>query len=201
MPYCVLEGPLDIGNNNWIGPHVVIGQPATDTKKIQSKGSKIIIGNSNIIREFTTIEQPCYCEYTIIGDDVFIMQNSCIGHDVHVHPKAVITNNSVVAGMVNVLEGANIAMGTTINQKATVGHYSIVASNCACMKNVKPFSRFIPNQPISVNIYAIEKYGFQKYEDEIHEYVLNGTPVKSSLLKKITDQFDDLAKKNNYKTY
>ena len=125
---------------------MVICCPETDTKHVDLKfgDSKVIIGNNNVIREFSVVEQPCYEEHTIIEDDVFIMQGVHVSHDVRVNRKCVITNTSVLAGIVKILEGANIAMACTVNQYATIGQYSIVATNAACMKNVRPFSRYIP---------------------------------------------------------
>ena len=130
LPYTVIEGKVRIGNGNRIGPHVVIGCPATDTKHVDYGYDDpcVVIGNDNEIREFSLIEQPCYEERTIIGNEVFIMQGVHISHDVHIHDKAVLTNTSVLAGIVKVLEGANVAMACTINQYTVIGHYSIVAS-------------------------------------------------------------------------
>ena len=72
-PYTVIDGPITIGDNNIIGTHVVLGCDATDTKKVDFGFSNPIvkIGNNNIIREYSLIEQPCYEEQTIIGDNVF----------------------------------------------------------------------------------------------------------------------------------
>ena len=47
---------IDIGRGNVIGPNVIIGTDAQDPYK-KSKG-KIIIGNNNIFREFSTIHLP-----------------------------------------------------------------------------------------------------------------------------------------------
>ncbi|WP_321298656.1 hypothetical protein [Marinifilum fragile] len=203
LPYTIIEGPVVIGNNNTIGPHCVIGCEATDTKKITPVGNepKVIIGDNNIIREFCVIEQPCYEEFTIVENDVFMMQGVHISHDVHLKSKSVITNMSVLAGIVKVLDGANIAMGCSVNQYTTIGQYSIVATGAACMKNVKPFSRYIPGKPISVNTYAIKKYGFSEYTEEIQDYVLNDVPVKSNVLKDIIDEFNSWVLKYGHKTY
>lgn len=203
LPYTILEGPLEIGDNNVIGPHVVIGCPPTDTKHIEHRfnNPRVIIGNNNVIREFSLVEQPCYEEETIIGDDVFIMQGVHISHDIYIQNKAVITNTSVLAGIVKVLEGANIAMACTINQYTVVGQYSIVATNAACMKNVKPFCKYIPGKPISVNYYAIKKFGFEKFEEEIEEYVLNNQDVNSEPLKTIIGEFNFWVNKYGHQTY
>lgn len=202
-PYTIIEGNVEIGDNNVIGPHVVIGCPATDTKRVDYNynNPRITIGDNNEIREFSLIESPCYEECTIIGNDVFIMQGVHISHDVHINNRAVLTNTSVLAGIVKVLEGANIAMACTINQYTVIGQYSIVATNAACMKNVKPFSRYIPGKPLSVNKYAIEKYGFNQYHEEIEEYVINNKRPVSDVVVKLVDEFEFWVVKYGHQTY
>lgn len=203
LPYTIIEGNVEIGDNNIIGPHVVIGCPATDSKHIERAFActKVLIGNNNTIREFSVIEQPCYEEKTIIANNVFLMQGTHVSHDVYIGNKTVVTNSSVLAGIVKILEGANIAMGCTINQYTVIGQYSIVATNSACMKNVKPFSRYIPGKPVSVNYYAIKKYGFEQYESEIVDYVLKGEMVTSHILKNLIDEFDFWVAKYGHQTY
>lgn len=202
-PYTIIDGPIVIGDNNVIGSHVVLGCGATDTKKVDFGYSNPIvkIGNNNTIREFSLIEQPCYEEQTIVGDNVFIMQGVHISHDCHIYDNSVITNMSVVAGIVKILDGANIAMGCTINQYTVIGQYSIVATNSACMKNVKPFSRYIPGKPTSVNSYAIKKYGFEDYIEEIENYVLNNLDPTSPKIVEIIEKFNFWVNKYGHKTY
>ena len=78
---------------------------------------------------------------------------------------------------------------------------SIVATGATVMKNVKPFSRYIPNKPTSINKYAIKKYGFTHIEDEISEYVLNDIEPTSIELVKIVDHFNQLNVSSNQKLY
>lgn len=194
LPYCVIEGDVQIGDDNVIGPFVVIGSPPTDTKKIIPKGIGIKIGHRNIIREFSIIEQPCFEQYTIIEDDVFIMEGVCVGHDVYMKNKSIAVNNTVIGGISKILEGAYLAMGSLINQVTVVGQYSIVAAGSFCLNNVKPFSRVIPSKDVSVNKYAILKYGFEEFEDEITEYVLKDIPVKSEKLQRIVQEYNEMEK-------
>lgn len=200
--YSIIEGNTVIGDNNMIGPHVILGCESTDTKHIDRDGNfKLLIGNNNIIREFSVVELPCYEDLTIIGNDVFIMQGVHISHDVHINNNAVITNTSVIAGVVKILEGANISMACTINQYTVIGQYSIAATNAAVMKNIKPFSRYIPNKPNSVNYYAIEKYGFEEFTEEIEKYVLENQYPKNLKLLDIVAEFDFWVNKYGHKTY
>jgi UDP-N-acetylglucosamine acyltransferase len=192
-PNTIIYGPTIIGNDNIIGPNAVIGTPGQDTRnpRYDSSNCKIIIGHRNTIREFTAVQKPCYESLTVLGDDIFLMQSVHIPHDAQISNKVVITPMCALAGIVKILEGANLAMGCTITQRSVIGHYSIVAMGAAVMKNVKPFSRYIPGQAITVNEYAIKKFGFQEYFDEVYDYVINDVPPKSKNIAEMIDEFND----------
>lgn len=202
-PYTIIQGPTVIGSDNIIGPHVVIGSPGQDTKnpRYDSSDCQIKIGDRNIIREFTAIQKPCYEDLTYIGNDVFLMQSVHIPHDAHIHDKVVITPMCVLAGITKILTGANLGMGCSINQYNVIGQYSIVATGAAAMKNVKPFSRYIPGKEISVNHYAIKKFGFAEYAKEIEAYVLHGVLPKTKPILDIITEFTQLHEKSGRPLY
>ncbi|MFY7994466.1 MAG: hypothetical protein ACOVP4_14305 [Bacteriovoracaceae bacterium] len=191
-PYTVIYGPTEIGDNNIIGPHVVIGTPGEDTKNPRHDASNmpIYIGNNNIIREFSVIQKPCYETETRLMNDVFLMHGVHIPHDAFLDDKVVVTPLCVVGGIAKLLEGANLGMGCTIHQYSVIGQFSIVATGAAVLKNVKPFSRFIPGKPISVNSYAIKKYGYEEYTEEITKYVLEGMAPKSEKFGAIIEKYN-----------
>lgn len=203
LPYTIIIGPVEIGDNNIIGPNVVIGSPGQDTKNpyYDSSNAKISIGSNNIIREFTAIQKPCYKNITKIGNNVFLMQSVHIPHDAIIHDKVVITPMVVLAGITNIMEGANLGMGCAVNQYCVVGAYSIVGTKAPLMKNLKPFSRYVPNKGLTVNKYAIDKFGFQDYEQEITNYVLLNQPPVSNKIKTIIDQFEIFAKESKKESY
>jgi len=203
MPYSVLIGPLEIGDDNWIGPHVVIGTPGEDTKDPRHDCSEklIIIGNRNIFREHVAIQKPCYEDLTIINDDCFFMHGSHIPHDARISSQVTLAPNVVVGGLTKLLLGSNIGMGAALHQHSIIGHYSIVATNAAVIKNVKPFSRYIPGKPISINTYAIKKYGFAEFENEIIDYVLNNVMPKSNVIERIVAEFNYLHKLSGRRIY
>ena len=203
LPNCIIYGPVEIGSENIIGPNVVIGTPGQDTKNryYDSSNCKIRIGDRNIIREFTAIQKPCYEDITMIGNDVFLMQSVHIPHDAHLYDKVVVTPMCVLAGIAKILEGANLALGCSINQYTVVGQYSIAAAGAVVMKNIKPFDKYIPHKPISVNTYAVNKFGFGEYFNDISDYVLNGTYPKSVRIQRIVDEFDHWVAKYGHETY
>lgn len=192
LPYTILYGPLEIGDDNIIGPHVVIGSPGQDTRnpRYDSRDKKIRIGCRNIIREFSAIQKPCYNEITWLGDDIYIMQSVHVPHDAIIENKSVLTPMVAMGGIVRLLEGCNIGVGASIHQYSVVGQFSIVAMGASLMKNLRPFSRYIPGKPLSVNDYAVEKFGFQDVYQEIEQYVLKGVSPNTERLSKIVERFN-----------
>jgi UDP-N-acetylglucosamine acyltransferase len=203
LPYTILEGPLEIGDDNIIGPHVVIGSPGADTKnpRYDSSRSRIRIGNRNIIREFSAIQKACYKDVTILEDDIFLMQAANISHDVLMESQVVVTANCSLAGIVKLLRGANLGMGATISQHCVVGQYSIVATGAAATKNVRPFTRYIPGQAVSVNDYALKKFGFEAFREEIANYVLRRTPPTSKEISAVVAHYAKFHAESERKEY
>lgn len=191
LPYTILNGPLKVGDNNLIGPLVVIGGPGQDTRnpRYDSSHSAIEIGSNNIIREHVAVQKPCYRDATRIGSSTYIMHNVHVPHDALLEDDVILAPGVVLAGLVCVLRGANVAIGCAVHQRCIVGQYSIAAMGAAVTKNVRPFSRYIPGRPPSVNRYAIEKYGFSGRAMEIERYVLDGEPPRSSDLVAIIGHY------------
>lgn len=202
-PYTVIYGPLTLGDRNWIGPHVTIGTPGQDTRnpRYDSSCSRIEIGSDNIIREYTAIQKPCYREVTSIGNRVFIMQSVHVPHDAVIQDDAVITPMVVMGGIVNILKGANLAVGCSVHQYSVVGHYSIVAMGSALARNVRPFSKYVPRKSPAVNDYAIKKYGFEDVREEIIAYVMEDIQPTHPRLVKIVCEFQELSLKSGRDVY
>lgn len=202
-PYCVIYGPVEIGDNNEFWPHVTVGMPGEDTRnpRYDDSNSPIFIGNNNIFREHTTIQKPCYTPETRIGNDVFLMHSVHMPHDALLEDKVVVTPFCVVGGITRVLEGANLGLSVTLHQYTVVGQYSIAGMGAPILKNIKPFSRYVPGKPISVNTYAIKKYGFEQYEEEITKYVLEDITPKSEVIGNYIERYRKLHKESKREQY
>jgi len=202
--YAVLRGPLKIGDNNQIFPHVVIGCTGADTRNpnYDSSRCRIEIGSDNIIRELSAIQKPCYEDLTRIGNKVFVMPGCQVLHDAILYDQTVASPMSAVGALVRVLRGANIGMGAKLHQRVVVGHYSIAAMGAPVTKCIRPFSRYIPRKPISVNQYAIDKFGFTDEKPYIEDYVLRGTlPAASTRLFQIIGEYHEFLKRHKLEEY
>lgn len=193
LPYSILIGPLVIGDNNYIGPHVTIGTPGQDTRNPRYDASecRIEVGNGNIIREYTAVQKPCYKDITRIGDNCFLMQSVHIPHDAILEDDVVVTPMVVMGGLVLIMRGANLGISCSVHQYSVIGPYSMVAMGAAVTKNIRPFSRHVPGKPVSVNEYAIGKYGFKSYSNEIKAYVMESAYPTTPKIADIVQIFEN----------
>jgi UDP-N-acetylglucosamine acyltransferase len=193
-PYCVLEGPLVLGDENQIGPHAVIGTRGDEIwqRRYDTAGKRVVIGSRCTLREHVTVHKPCYGDVTLIGDDVYAMHGAYVAHDTRLGDGAILAQNTAIGGVSRVLEGGYLAMGAVLHQLAVIGHYAIVGAAAAAVKSVRPFSRYVPGRPLTVNAYAIERYGFVDQREEIERYVLGRVAPVSDRLAAMVAEYEDL---------
>ena len=143
-------GKIDIGRGNVIGPNVIIGTDAQHPYK-KSKG-KIIIGNNNIFREFSTIHLPTDLKkVTKIGNNCYFMTLSHIAHDCIIEDEVIFANNVTLGGIapsINSNDQRNMKRHPTLEDNVVVGSgaqilgpivigkNSLIGSNSVVTKNV-----------------------------------------------------------------
>jgi UDP-N-acetylglucosamine acyltransferase len=203
LPYTVLQGPLEIGDDNIIGPLAVIGGPGQDTRnpRYDHSAKPVRIGSHNIIREHVAIQKPIGEGLTVVGDYAHLMHGAHIPHDAWIEDHAVVTPGAVISGFARILAGANLGINCAIHQHCVIGQFSLVAMGAAVSRNVRPFSRYIPGKPLSVNTYAIEKYGFGKHATEIMRYVLQDVPPVSKAIAAIVHHYERLHEASGRQQY
>ena len=164
----VIRGNVSIGRNNWIYPYCVIGMGPQHTEaglRDSEKLGRIQIGDSNVIREFTTIHLPfANGGRTVMGSDCYIMTYSHIAHDCHVHDRVTMMNKSTLGGHCAVLERATIGFGNNIHQLCRVGQYSMLGMGNNITKDVPPFALINRNEFTKINRIGMERSGFEKDE-------------------------------------
>ena len=116
---------LNIGTGNIIGPYVIIGNKAQWKNK--RKSGKIVIGNKNIINEFTNIHLPTTLKkLTFIGNNNYIMNSSTIDHDCFIEDHVTISSNVVLGGNVHLMKYSNLGIRTIIHQDQVIGSYTMI---------------------------------------------------------------------------
>src|SRR3989338_7516610 len=102
-------GIVEIGKNNHIAPGAVIGGPPQDIG-YKAEPTKLIIGDNNVIREFTTLNIATTkgSGATVIGDNCYLMAYSHVGHDCKIGSNVIIANNTNFAGHCTVEDNVTI---------------------------------------------------------------------------------------------
>ena len=136
-----LQGPLTIGEGTQIFPFACLGFPAQDVKfKIGDPTAGVVVGGRCIIRESVTIHAATKeAAPTAIGDRVFMMVNSHVGHDARVGDGVTIVNNSALAGHSQVGDSAILSGNVVLHQFNRIGRLAFVSGGSALSTDVPPF--------------------------------------------------------------
>src|SRR6266850_3021599 len=138
-PYVYVKRWTTLGEANEISAGTVLGTDPLD-KNFTGERSYLRIGNSNKIREHYTISRGTSPEsVTEIGDDNYIMTSGHIAHNCKVGSRTVICSCALVAGYVEVEDGAFISGGVVIHQFSKIGELSMIGGNTRVNSDVPPY--------------------------------------------------------------
>ncbi|MEO5559219.1 MAG: acyl-ACP--UDP-N-acetylglucosamine O-acyltransferase [Dokdonella sp.] len=179
--YSIIGAGVEIGDRTWIGPHVVIegttrigfdnrifqfasiGAEPQD-KKFHGERSELVIGDRNVIREFTTLNRGTGDGggATRIGDDNWIMAYVHIAHDCQVGNQVVFANNATLAGHVEVGDFVILGGFTGIHQFCKIGAHAFAGMGSLINADVPPFVIVAGNyaKPRGINSEGLKRRGF-----------------------------------------
>jgi UDP-N-acetylglucosamine acyltransferase len=162
--YCVLEGNTSIGTGCEIFTGAVIGSRPQDLK-YKGEKSFLVIGDNNIIREYSTFN-PGTGEggKTIIGNHNLFMAYSHIAHDCIVGNHCIIANNGTLAGHVTIEDKAVVGGLVAIHQFVKVGMLSIIGGCSKVVQDIPPYSTCDghPAYVYGLNLIGLRRSGISK---------------------------------------
>jgi UDP-N-acetylglucosamine acyltransferase len=143
--HSVIEGHTTIGEDNRIGHYASVGGRPQDMK-YKDEPTRLVIGNRNTIREFTTIHTGTMQDsgVTTLGDDNWIMAYVHVGHDCHVGNNVILSSNAQMAGYVR------------------IGAHSMLGGASALVQDIPPFVIAAGNkaEPHGINVEGLRRRGF-----------------------------------------
>ena len=156
---------VKIGKGNIIGPNVIIGTEAQHP--YEKSDGKIVIGNRNVFREFTTIHLPTKIKkVTMVGDNCYFMTLSHIAHDCIVEDGVIFSNNVTLGGNTYVMKKSQLGFNVTVHQNQVIGSYSMIGMSSVITKKIKIKPGFIfagnPAKKISINKIGIKRKNVSK---------------------------------------
>jgi UDP-N-acetylglucosamine acyltransferase len=161
--HSVVEGYTTIGEDNRIGHYASVGGRPQDMK-YKDEPTRLVIGNRNTIREFTTLHTGTVQDtgVTIIGDDNWIMAYVHVGHDCRVGSNVIMSSNAQLAGHVIVDDYAIVGGMTGVHQYVRIGAHAMVGGASALVQDVPPFVIAAGNKavPHGINVEGLRRRGF-----------------------------------------
>jgi UDP-N-acetylglucosamine acyltransferase len=164
VAHVVMEGPLEIGEDNVFFPYSTVGVAPQDLK-YHGERSETRIGSRNKIREFVTIHRGTEGGgmVTSIGDDNLLMAYVHVAHDVRIGSHTVLANAVTFGGHVTVQDWAVIGASTGVHQFCRVGRHAIIGGYSVITRDVLPFSNTVAEREAKVfgaNATGLKRRGY-----------------------------------------
>lgn len=161
-PYVYVKRWTSMGDGNQISAGTALGTDPLD-KAFTGERSYLVIGNGNKIREHFTISRGTKPESsTKIGDDNYIMTSGHIAHNSVLGNNVVVASCSLLAGYVEVGDGAFISGEVAVHQFCRVGRLVMVSGAARVPQDLPPFFLYWGDKglPRGLNRVGLKRAGF-----------------------------------------
>ena len=157
----VVDGWTEIGDDTEIYPFASIGLAPQDLK-YRGEATQLVIGRSNIFREFVTINRGTRGGggVTRIGDRNVFMAYVHVAHDCHVGDDTIFGPHATLGGHVAVERFANISAGSAVHQFCRVGLHAFIGGYSVVTKDALPFARTVGSRP--ARIFGVNTIGLMR---------------------------------------
>lgn len=162
--HCSITGPTRIGRDNRITGHAAIGGDPQD-KKFAGERTELAIGDRNLIREFVTINRGTGSGsgITRIGDDNWLLAYTHVAHDCVVGDNCVFSNNSTLAGHVEIGDWAIMSGFAGVHQFCRIGAHAFLGMGVLVSGDVPPYTMVAGDaqgRPRGINSEGLKRRGF-----------------------------------------
>ena len=135
-----ITGHTTIGKDNKIYPFASIGNDPQDMKYNGEK-TELIIGDKNVIREYTTINPGTLQGggITKVGNNNLIMIGAHIAHDCIIGNNIVMANNTAIAGHAEIEDFVILGAKCGVQQFTRIGKRAMIGGMTGVLRDVIPY--------------------------------------------------------------
>lgn len=170
----IIRHNVTLGDNCYVGPYAVLGEPGEHLNHHRPPGSmtpkgKLTIGEKNRISEYCRIQSPCNGDITRIGNSCYLMAGVHIGHDAQIADNVIIAPNAVIGGGAILEEYVGIGINAMVHQRATVPRGTMLGMGAKFTKHCDPgpFKVIVNTSEVKRwNSVGMERAGMSKSEIE-----------------------------------
>jgi UDP-N-acetylglucosamine acyltransferase len=159
--HVTILGDTEIGAGNVFHPGAVIGDEPQDLTYTGAP-RRLRIGNRGVFREGVTIHRGSERgEITIVGDDIFMMQNAHVAHDCRIGNQVIIAGGALVAGWAEVGDRALISGNCLVHQYTRIGRLALMRGGSRTSRDIPPFCIADGVHSLrAVNVIGMRRAGF-----------------------------------------
>lgn len=181
-PYCVISGPVILGEGCQLRSHVVLTGPSrigprnvfypfacvgerTQDLKYHGEPTSLEIGEGNTFREQVTVHRGTSGEgQTKIGNHGHFLAYAHIAHDCQVGDQVIFSNNGTLAGHVIVEDHVVIGGLTAVHQFCRIGRHAITGGCSKIVQDIPPYmiADGNPAEIRGINKVGLERRGFSE---------------------------------------
>lgn len=179
--YSIIGPNVSIGPKTWIGPHVVIEGDTTlgaenrifqfssigaapQDLKYAGEPTKVVIGDRNQIREFTTVHRGTIQGggVTRIANQCLLMANSHVAHDCTLADSVILANSVALAGHVTVEEFVTVGGLAAVHQFTRIGRHAFISGGSMVGMDIPPYcmARGDRAELAGLNTVGLTRHGF-----------------------------------------
>ena len=163
-PHCSISGGTRMGSDNHVFGHAAIGGDPQD-KKFKGERSELVIGNRNLIREFVTLNRGTGDGggITRMGDDNWLLAYTHVAHDCVVGNHCVFSNNTTLAGHVQVGNWVIISGFAGAHQFCRIGDHAFLGMGALISGDAPPYTMVgtdTQGRPRGINSEGLKRRGF-----------------------------------------
>jgi len=185
-----ITGHTMIGKNNKIYPFASLGSNPQDMK-YKDEETKLIIGDNNTIREYTTINTGTIQGggITKVGNNNLIMIAAHIAHDCIIGNNVVIANSAAIAGHAEISDYVTIGGNCGVQQFTRIGKMAMIGGMTGVSRDVIPYGLSTGNRNFlnGINVVGLRRGKFSNKEiiglTEAYKEIFKTKNLKENLSK------------------
>jgi UDP-N-acetylglucosamine acyltransferase len=163
--HVVVDGHTTIGDGTRIFPFASIGLDPQDLK-YHGEQSTLVIGRSNTIREYVTMNPGTEGGglITRVGDNGLFMVGVHIAHDCRIANNVIMANNATLAGHVVIDDYAVLGGLCAVHQYVRIGKHAMIGGMSGVERDVIPYGQVMGDRArlCGLNIIGMQRRGFSR---------------------------------------
>jgi UDP-N-acetylglucosamine acyltransferase len=162
--HAIVTRHVVLGDRVVVHPFAVVGGDPQDLKFDPATRSGVRIGIGTVIREHVTIHRATKADsWTEVGAGCYLMVSSHVAHDCRLADKVIMANAVLLAGHVQVGEGAFLGGGALVHQFTRIGEGTMIGGASRVSRDVPPFTMTTErDEVVGLNVVGLRRRGLPR---------------------------------------